>query len=298
MGVAPRVVTAVVLSVALALTVAACGGDEDAAGEADGVRVAAFDFAESELLAEIYAQALEEHSVRVVRLGVIGPREIVAPALQQGEIDVVPEYLGTAAAHYGADGQGLASLRDRLADLGLTALAPAGARDTNVFVVTERTADEHDLVRLSDLSTFAPTARFGGPVECPERPLCLVGLRETYGLEFAEFVPQRSLALTADALRRGEIDIGLLFSTAAELVGDGLVVLVDDLELQPLENVVPLVRVDALDRWGSGVRTALDEVSSALTTVGLRELNARVAGGESVEQVAASWLAGISDDGP
>jgi osmoprotectant transport system substrate-binding protein len=109
-------------------------------------------------------------------------------------------------------------------------------------------------------------------------------------------VPQRSLARTADALRRGEIDVGLLFSTSAELAADGLVVLVDDRRLQPLENVVPLVRVDALDRWGSAVRTALDSVSSALTTAGLRDLNARVEAGETVERVAASWLATISAD--
>jgi osmoprotectant transport system substrate-binding protein len=276
-------------------SLAACGGDDDDTDAApEGIRVAAFDFAESELLAEIYAQALEAHGLPVDRLGSIGPREIVAPALQAAEIDVVPEYLGTAADHYGADGQDLASLRAAVEPLGLAALEPADAVDVNVFVVTAETARAEDLVRLSDLTDFAPTARFGGPVECPERPLCLLGLRDTYGLEFAEFVPQSSLVLTAAALRRGEIDVGVLFSSSAALDEDDFVVLVDDRGLQPAENVVPLVRRVVLEDPGPAVGDALDEVSAALTTDELRALNRRVERGEPLEDVAASWLAGAS----
>lgn len=276
-------------------SLAACGGDDDDGGDVpEGIRVAAFDFAESELLAEIYAQSLESHGLVVDRLGAIGPREIVAPALQAGEIDVVPEYLGTAADHYGADGQDLASLRTAVEALGLEALEPAEAADVNVFVVTAETARAEGLARLSDLTGFAPTARFGGPVECPERPLCLLGLRDTYGLEFAEFVPQGSLVLTADALRRGEIDVGLMFSTSASLDEEDFVVLVDDRGLQPAENVVPLVRSVVLEDPGLAVGDALDEVSAALTTDDLRALNRRVERGEPLEDVAASWLAGAS----
>ncbi len=279
-------------------SLAACGGDDDDTGAAsDGVRVAAFDFAESEVLAEIYAQSLEARGLHVDRLGSIGPREIVSPALQAGEIDVVPEYLGTASDHYGADGQDLASLRAAVAGLGLEALEPAEASDVNVFVVTSETAQAEDLARLSDLTGFAPTARFGGPVECPERPLCLLGLRDTYGLEFAEFVPQSSLVLTAAALRRGEIDIGVMFSTSASLDEDDFVVLADDRGLQPAENVVPLVRHAVLEELGPAVRDALDAVSAALTTADLRTLNRRVEDGEAVEEVAASWLAGAPSDG-
>lgn len=277
-----------------ASVLAACGDEQDGAEVPDGIRVAAFDFAESELLAELYAQALEANGVPVDRLGVVGPREVVAPALQMGEIDVVPEYVGTAADHYGADGQDLASLRAAVEPLGLEVLDPAEARDENVFVVTLQTADLYDLVRVSDLADVAPAARFGGPVECPERPLCLLGLRDTYGLEFAEFVPQLSLTLTADALRRDEIDVGLMFSTSAALDEDEFVVLEDDRGLQPAENVVPLVRRSALDRWAPGVRVALDEVSAALTTAELRALNRRVGEGEAVARVAATWLESAS----
>lgn len=274
---------------------AGCGGD-DATGpvEPDGLRVGAFDFAESELLAEMYAQTLEAKGIPVERIGVVGPREIVAPALQLDRIDLAPEYLGTAAAHYGAAEQDLDGLRAALEPLGLTAFRPAEAEDTNVVVVLAETARRHRLTAVSDLSGLASAGRFGGPVECPERPLCLLGLRETYGLDFAEFVPQRSLALTAEALRRGEIDVGLLFSTAAALEDESLVVLEDDRGLQPAENVVPVVRRAAVERFGPEVEQALNGLSDALTTTALRTLNGRVEDGEAIEAVASSWLADTS----
>ena len=255
------------------------------------MRVASFDFAESELLGELYAQVVEAQDLPVVRLGAVGPREVVAPALEGGVIDLVPEYLGTAAGHFGAadlDGPGLA---EAIEPRGLVALTPSSAEDVNVFVVTAALADQRMLTQLSDLAAVASTARFGGPVECPERDLCLLGLAETYGLTFAEFVPQQSLAVTAEALRQGEIDIGLMFSTSAELDPREFVALLDDRGLQPPENIVPLVRADAVERWGDALPDSLDDLSRLLTTEELREMNRRVADGEPVAVVAASWLA-------
>ena len=260
------------------------------------MRVASFDFAESHLLAEMYAQVIESAGVPVVRLGPVGPREIIAPAMELDLIDLVPEYLGTALQYAGAldsnpDAESaLAELNDRLARRDLVALQASPAQDKNVFVVTIETADRDGLVTISDLSPVAAGQRFGGPAECPDRPLCLVGLRDVYGLQFAEFVRQRSLALTAEALRRGEIDVGLMFSTASQLEAGDIVELVDDRRMQPAENVVPVVRKQALNRWGPGVATALDAVSSRLTTADLRLLNLQVANGDPVERVARNWL--------
>ncbi len=272
---------------------AACGGsDPDSTGpvDSDGVRIASFDFAESQLLAELYAQVLEGADTPVVRLGAVGPREVVAPALEGNVVDLVPEYLGTASGYFDAVTTDLAGLTAALEPRGLVALAPAAAEDVNVFVVTRAVADEQLLTKLSDLARMAPTARFGGPVECPERPLCLLGLADTYGLTFAEFIPQQSLALTAEALRRDEIDIGLMFSTSAALDPNEFVALLDDRELQPPENVVPLVRAEAVERWGATLSDSLDGLSRSLTTEELREMNRRVDEGEPVPVVAASWL--------
>jgi len=257
-----------------------------------GVRIGSFDFAESELLAEVYAQALEARDLDVQRIGVVGPREIVAPAMEAGLIDVVPEYLGTVHAYFGA----LAGTSDRpeqaLEDRGLRLLEPAEAQDVNVFVTTTGLASEYDLITVSDLARLPVGSRFGGPVECPDRQLCLAGLNDVYGLTF-DFVPLRSLEVTAEALLRGEVEVALMFSTSAQFATDRFVALVDDKHLQPAENVVPLVRRAALVDWGSILSITLYQVSASLTTEILRELNQRVDAGEPPRAVAAAWLSDI-----
>ncbi len=182
-------------------------------------------------------------------------------------------------------------LNGLLAARDLTVLRAASAQDSNVFVITTDMADRHDISALSDLADLAPDLSFGGPPECSDRPLCLAGLRSVYGLQFAEFIPQRSLDFTAEALRRGEIDIGLMFSTASQLEDPAFAVLEDDRGLQPAENIAPVVRKDALELWGPGVSEALDAIAVRLTTEELRALNLRVADGQSVEDVAREWLA-------
>lgn len=281
------------------VTLVGCGGGSGPSAvpePVDGIRIASFDFAESVLLAELYAQIIESTGIPVVRLGAIGPREIIAPALESGHIDLVPEYLGTALQFAGAarpdpdTDSALADLEQRLARRGLTALDAAAAQDQNVFAVTSELAERYGLEDISHLAPLASQLRFGGTPECPDRPLCLAGLESVYGLRFAEFVPQRSLAFTAEALRRKEIDVGLMFSTASALVAFDLVVLRDDRMMQPAENVVPVVRVDALDRWGPDVADRLNALAARLTTVELRILNVRVDNEESVERVARDWL--------
>ena len=263
---------------------------------ADGMRIASFDFAESVLLAEIFAQVIESTGTPVVRVGTVGPREIIAPALELGHIDVVPEYLGTALQYVGAaetdpdTASALAELDARLVERGLTALDAAPAEDKNVFVVTRELATAESLVKISDLVGLAPRLRFGGPPECQDRMLCVAGLEAVYGLQFAEFVPQRSLRFTAEALQRKEIEVGLMFSTAAQMLTNELVELVDDRGMQPAENIVPVARIDALQRWGSDVEDALNAMSEQLTTLELRVLNQQVADGQPVEDAARRWL--------
>ncbi|MEM9035683.1 MAG: ABC transporter substrate-binding protein [Actinomycetota bacterium] len=296
----------VLLAGALAVLAVACADDESppgSSGTPTALRVASFDFAESELLAELYAQGAEQAGIPVERVGPVGPREIVAPALEQGRIDLVPEYLGTASRFFGADEvardplTARLDLVDRLEERELTALGVSGARDVNVVAVTSDTADQLGLRSVSDLREVAGDLRFGGPPECPERELCLRGLEATYGLVFGEFVAQPSLTFTVEALRRDEIDIGLFFSTAAELDDGDLVVLRDDRGLQPPENIVPIVRLDALERWGPELVATADAISAAMTTNELRGLNGRVDDGDAVEVVAAEWLASELGDG-
>jgi osmoprotectant transport system substrate-binding protein len=297
-----------VVALVVIMSGAACSSsasDSSGSTAADGMRVASFDFAESELLAELYAQSLEEADVPVVRLGRVGPREVVAPALELDRIDLVPEYLGSALKFFGASAissnstASQAALADLLAPRGLTALEAAVAQNANAIVTTKRLAADLGLADISDLSAHAATLRFGGTVECPDRPLCLAGLKDLYGLEFASFVPQSSLAVTAEALRLGEIEVGLMFTTAAELADPQLTLLRDDLGLQPPENVIPLLRQSALDRWGTTATQAINDVAALLTTDDLREMNRLVDDGSQVAEVASSWLMshGLSSPG-
>jgi osmoprotectant transport system substrate-binding protein len=131
----------------------------------------------------------------------------------------------------------------------------------------------------------------GGPTECPERQLCLRGLEGVYGLQFADFLPLDSGGpLTLEALRRGTVDVALLFTTEGMIQRERLVLLADDRRLQPAENVTPVVRTEVLTRFGPEVRHVLDAVSEALTTRTLRALNAVVHNGTPVDDVVRSWL--------
>jgi osmoprotectant transport system substrate-binding protein len=297
------------ISVALALTVllGACGSGARSTGSGpastlhdDTVTVGSFDFAESELLAEIYSQALEHGGYHVQRAFGLGPREFVGPALARGLVELVPEYAGTGLLFFsaGADTAGPdaarthAALAKALHPLHLAALAAAPAQDANAFAVTRETADRYGLHSLSDLAGAGPRLVFGGPPECPSRPLCLGGLERVYGVRFKEVIPYLDAGgpVTRQALLEGDIDVGLVFSTDPAATSDGLVELVDDRSLQPAENVTPVVRTEIVDRWGDGLTGLIDDVSARLTTDALRELNADVAGGKSIRSVAATWM--------
>lgn len=291
--------------VATVLVLAGCSGSDapETADEVlgdDTLTVASFAFAESEVLAEVYAQALQDAGVDTEVAAGHGARELIEPALAVGLVELVPEYVGTAVDYLSlgevSPTPDLAATRASLDDLlrggPVVALASAPAQDTNVVVVTRETAVQLDLATISDLVAVADTLTFGGPPECPQRVFCLLGLEEAYALRFERFVPlDAGGPLTHQALAGGHVDVGLLFSTDPRLAADDLVVLADDRGVQPAENVTPMVRREAVDRWGETLTLAVDAVSARLTTDALVALNAGVADGRSARDVAAEWLA-------
>jgi osmoprotectant transport system substrate-binding protein len=283
------------------LALAACGGGHEApSAPAGGVAVASFNFAESRLVAEIYAQALEDEGIPVRRELDLGPRELVLPALRQGRVDIVPEYLGsalTAAAPAAtvnrSDPEAVRSaLAEAVQPWGLRVLSYADAQNQNGLVVTRATAERLDIRTTSDLASVARRLTLGGPPECPSRRYCLEGLADVYGLSFAAFVPLARQSYVRQALEDHVIDVGVLFTTDGLLAGDDLVPLDDDRGLQPAENVVPMVRSDVLEAVdGRRVVAALDEVSRRLTTANLRFLNWRVSvAGNDPASEARGWL--------
>jgi osmoprotectant transport system substrate-binding protein len=295
---------ALVLSGA-ALAIAGCASDDPADRPAanaltdDVVTVGSFDFAESVLLAEIYSQALERHGIAVERAFGLGPREFVAPAVAVGLIEFVPEYAGSAATFLSRGREIPPTDADATHDMLVTHLEPhpvqaldaAPGENANAFVVTAGTAQRYGLTTLSDVAAVADELTFGGPPECDRRALCLAGLKDVYDIEFGTVVAlDPGGPLTKQALRDGGIDIGLLFSSDSSMAGNEFVELVDDEGLQPAENITPLVRDEAVERWGEELVRTADAVSARLTTAELRRLNASFDGGNPAAS-AAVWLA-------
>jgi osmoprotectant transport system substrate-binding protein len=298
-----RSAPAVALVLTTIILLAGCSAADDRPPPEDPRRpvitVTSFDFPESETLAELYGQALRRQGYPVEVVPRLGTREIVEPALEQGRVDVVPSYLGSAlnflheqqrvatadphAAH--------ALLEQALAGRGVSVLAFAPAQNRNGFVITGDMARTRGLQRLSDLRPIARRLVFGGPPECPERPLCLRGLRDVYGLEFQRFQPMPSRSVTANALEAGEIDVGMLETTNGNLVDRDLMQLEDDRRLQPAENIVPMAREEILAAYGPALVRLINAVTAQLTTRELVAMNRRVElEGAEPAAVAADWL--------
>src|SRR5919201_1438799 len=227
--------------VALAVVAAACGSTgPSTSGNKGNITVAGFNFPESSILAELYAQALEHDVYTVTRKLRLGKREVVGPAIKSGQIDLYPgyaatnlEYYNSAAGEASGDVNATAQkLNSRLQPLGLEALTPSPAVDQNAFAVTKATADKYHLTKLSDLAPIGGQLVLGAGSECPKRPFCLPGLESVYGIHFKEFKP-----------------------------------------LDTDDNVIPIIRQKvATDE----VKNDLNKVSAALTTAQLISLNGQV----------------------
>jgi osmoprotectant transport system substrate-binding protein len=284
---------------ALALIGAACGEDGSGGGgggEGGTLTVGGVAFAENQIVAEMYAQVLENAGYTVERQTGLESREVLQPAIEAGDIDIAPEYLSSLllfldpdAAASGDPDEARSALEPLLSERGQTLLESAEANDTNAFVVTGETAGANDLASVSDLAPVAGDLTLGGPPECPERPFCIPGLQDVYGIEFGEFVPlDVGGPLTVEALEGGDIDVGLLFSTSSVIGASGWVVLEDDQQLQNAENITPVVRTEVLD---DEIEELLNAVSATLTTENITELNGRVEiDGEDPADVANAHL--------
>jgi osmoprotectant transport system substrate-binding protein len=253
-------------------------------------------FAENQVVAEMYAQVLEHAGYTVERLLELRSRESSQNALEAGVIDVKPEYLSSLLLFLDPNAEPSADAADvagQTAELlrseGLTLLTPSAAEDTNQFVANAETAEEFDLTTVSSLAPVADQLTFGGPPECPQRPFCLPGLHEVYGVLFDDFTPlDAGGPLTVDALRRDEVQIGLLFSTDPSIEQNGFVPLVDDRHLQNAENITPVIRSETLN---GEVRGLLDAVSARLSTGKVTRLVGKVVlDGQDVAAVANGFL--------
>jgi len=260
--------------------------DTTGGGEAGGsITVGSADFSESQLLAQIYGQALADAGFGVSYELAIGAREVYYSAIESGEIDVVPEYTNSLLSFVvkAADPNATidaSNVEEQVAALGealpegLEVLTPSTAEDKDVIVCTAEAAEKYGLANLSDLGANSAEIRLGAPPEFETRsPFGLVGFQEIYGAtEFKEFVPLAPGAV-ADALSSGAIDCGNLFSTVPVITTSGWVSLEDDKGAVPNEAVLPLVRSDVVT---PELEDALDAVNAELDTDVLKELMVKI----------------------
>jgi osmoprotectant transport system substrate-binding protein len=300
----------------LALLVSACstGGSSNSpsASEASkpAVTVGSEGFDESQLLAEIYAQALEAQGYTVTRQD-FASRKLALPAFDSGDVNLLPEYIGslvrelqTAPGPHEGEATGdtdetLAILAAELEPKDQTVLEAAPAQDGDGFVVRKETAEELSLATVSDLAEVADQLTWGLPSECSKNPSCGPGLKEVYGIDISELKVENLTACSgemATALNEGDDESGIgvaeLCTTQADIKRFNFVLLQDDKKLIPAQNVAPVVRNDLLDAAPDDFETTLNAVSAKLTTEELTKLNVEVSvNQESIEDVARQWLA-------
>jgi osmoprotectant transport system substrate-binding protein len=289
---------------ALALT--ACGGGSNplstgsgqtsgAAAPSDTIVVGSANFAESQILAEIYAQALAAKGVTVEKRLNIGSREAYIPGLQDGSIDLIPEYSGVLLQYFDKTADETApdavytALQAALPD-NLIVLDKSAAEDKDAVVVTRDTATRLNVKSIADLAPQCPTLVFGGAPEFQTRPDGIPGIQATYNCAFKEF---RSLdaggPLTVAALKNGDVQAANLFTTQSTIAANDFVVLEDPKNNFAAQNVLPLInKAKATDN----VKATLNAISAKLTTEGLTKLNAEADGDAkpSPEAVAKNWL--------
>jgi osmoprotectant transport system substrate-binding protein len=271
------------VSVALTVAIGACGSTSTPAAANKGtITIGGFAFSEGSVLAELYGQALQHDGYTVNYKLNLGNREVVAPAIKSGQIDMYVGYAATDLEFYNggageANGDATATtakLNSHLTSLNLVALTPSNTIDTNAFAVTKATADKYSLVKISDLAPVASQLVLGAGPECPKRPFCLPGLESTYGLHFKDFKTlDTDGPLTRAAFKNGSIQVGLVFSSDADLKSLGLVTLQDDKQLEAADNVVPILRTAVAS---DEVKTVLNNVSAKLTTSDLVQMNSQV----------------------
>ncbi|GGS25941.1 ABC transporter substrate-binding protein [Actinokineospora fastidiosa] len=295
------------LAAVTAMTLTACGGSADPLSNASTttgtpapagtITVGSANFPESTLLAEIYALALEDKGVTVNRKLNIGSRETYYPGLQDGSIDLIPEYTGVLLNHVSAaagatESEAVYTALQSALPPELTVLEKSAAENKDAVVVTRATADERGLKTIADLAKSDDVV-FGGPPEFQQRPDGIPGLQEKYGLKIKEY---KSLdvggPLTVDALKTGAVTAADLFTTDPAIEANDFVVLEDPEANFAAQNVVPLINKS---KATPEVTEVLNAISAKLTTETLIELNSKLNAPDKPDaaKVAREWLTSV-----
>ena len=311
-----RTYAALAAGLGLMLALGACGGDDDDDGDAltggdnggasGDLTVGGASFTEMAIMQEMY-KALLEDAGYTVTIQQADTREIYEPALENGEIDVIPEYAATMAEFLNAKANGpdaptdspvattdaaetVEAMRPLAEEYGLEVLEPAEASNQNGFVVSQEYADANGgISTLSELAALGQPLVLAAGEECPDRPFCEPGLEQTYGLQLEILPLGFGTAETKQAVTDGDAQLGLTGTTDGTLEGLGLVLLEDDKGLQLADNLVPIVNAETAG--DDAVADALNSLADVLTTEDLAALNVQVdAERQQPEDVARAYL--------
>ncbi|MGC8626369.1 MAG: ABC transporter substrate-binding protein [Acidimicrobiales bacterium] len=254
-------------------------------------------FTEEIVLGDLYNDVLEHAGFKTQLRTDLGARAYVDEALAHKALDLFPDYAGSLLAYLKPSDTALATqlstdlpaLRKALAAQGATALQPAPAVDTNVFVVTTATAARYHLKTISDLRPVASKMVLAGPPECPQYAYCLKGLEQVYGLHFKGFLSaDESGPITLADLKDGRAQVAEFFSTDTAVLQGSFVELQDNKHLEPADHVIPVIR-KSFDT--PEVAKALNALSARLSTRALAGLDTEAADNHNPEADAAQWLA-------
>lgn len=274
--------------------------DSESSASGDTIVVGSFAFPESQILGEIYAQALVDAGLDVETKFNIGPRQQTIPALQDGSINLMPEYNGNLLAYYDTEYSERTTeevdgaLTDAVAADSLQILDSAEAEDKDAYVVTQATADENDLTSIGDLANIVPFTLGANP-QFVELGYGIPGLKGTYGVGENDgdvtFLPIEDFGGpdTVAALVDGTVQVADIYTTSPAIKSDNLVVLEDPENLISSQNIIPLLSDDI---YSDELADTLNGISAELTTDDLIDLRDRVEGDEkaTATQAATDWL--------
>jgi osmoprotectant transport system substrate-binding protein len=309
-----RLLAGVVAASAALLT--ACGSSDSSSSTATDtpssastdkgtVRISGQNFTEAEIVADMYAAVLEKAGYSP-EVHLVDTRDVYMKIFPK-KLDVVPEYTGgiidfLIAREKGADApipttsdpaKAIAEAKSELSGAGITLLEPSAATDTNAFFVTKEYADQNNVTTLSDLK--GKSVVLAAHPDCPGRLDCEGGLSSKYGIKITKVLPLGYASpQTYKSVLDGESQLGETSTTDGTLESQGLVLLSDDKQIQPAQNLVPMVSTSFLQAHPD-VADPLNELMSKLTTDALTQLNAQVSVDRAqAEDVAQQWL---SDNG-
>ena len=296
-----RLTALAALTVTSAFALTACGTDsspleDDATSDASGdetIVIGSQDYYSNEIIAETYAQALENAGYDVDRQFRIGQREAYLPEIEAGEIDLFPEYSGPVLQYWEPDTEArlpddvYAALVDASPE-GLNILDQSPATDQDSYVITHEFADEWGIENVEDLSKVTDPMTLGANSEAESRPNGPKGLEETYGIEVG-FAPIEDSGgpLTVKALKDGDVQLAIIYTADPSIESNNLVSLEDTKGLFLSSNVVPL----ASDKVDDKAAEVINEVSAAMSPEDLVSLNNRsVTEQLPAADIAKDWL--------